>query len=233
MINIFPRFPNLIAKISEKSDGSMKLFDGTDVNMENRNAFFRKVGIDPDQVIGAGIANGTNVFYVKNISQKIIPDVDALVSDRKNIFLSITIADCVPIFLYESQKNIFAIAHAGWRGVAGGILKKTVSNIIEMGGSLPNIYIALGPAINACHFEVKEDVAKEFEKYHSCADKREGKIFINLKKAIKSQCDILGIKREYIEGIDECTFCQSEKYFSFRRDKPKVIEAMVAVIGVR
>lgn len=233
MVNIFPHFPNIIAKISERSDGSMKLFNGTDVNMENRDAFFRKIGINPEKVVGARIAHGTNVAYVEDASLKIIPDVDVLVSDKKDLFLLVTIADCIPIFFYESGKNIIALAHAGWRGVAGEIAKKAVNSILERGGVITNIHVALGPGIGVCHFEVREDAAKEFKNYPDCIEKRDEKIFIDLKKVLKKQCDMLGIKREAVSDIAECTFCQAEKYFSFRRDKPEVIEAMAAGVGVK
>lgn len=233
MVNIFPHFPNIIAKISERSDGSMKLFNGTDVNMENRDAFFRKIGINPEKVVGARIAHGTNVAYVEDASLKIIPDVDVLVSDKKDLFLSVTIADCIPIFFYESEKNIIALAHAGWRGVAGEIIKKAASSILERGGAIANIHAALGPGIGACHFGVRDDAAREFQYFPECIEKRNGELFIDLKAVIKKQCDILGIKREAVSDIEECTFCQPEKYFSFRRDKPEVIEAMVAVLGIK
>ncbi len=201
--------------------------------MRNRNAFFQGVGIDPERVVGARIANGTNVAYVEDASRKIVPDADVLVSDKKDIFLSITIADCVPIFFYESRKNIIALSHAGWRGVAGNILEKSLNGILKKGGEVSNVHIALGPGIGVCHFEVREDVAREFKNFPEYIKRRDGSIFIDLKAVLMKQCDMLGIKRKHIFDIAECTFCENKKYFSFRRDKPEVVEAMAAVLGIK
>lgn len=218
--------------MSEKQDGSMKLFKDDSANMENRNKFFKSVDIDSGQVISAGIANGTNVKIVFANSPKIIYEADGLVTNDKNTFLSITTADCIPVYFYEPENGISGIAHCGWRGVIDGIIKNTLNKIFELGGKTENLAVALGPGICKDHFEIKEDALDKFSDYPEFVIRSNGKIFVDLKGIIKKQLGDFKIKSEKIEDNPECTF-ESGKYFSFRRDKPEAVEAMIAVIGIK
>jgi YfiH family protein len=164
MLKFFEQFPEVLAVMSEKEDGTMRLRDDGE-NMENRNRFFEKAGIDGSFVIGAKLDNGVNAKIISDNKENIINETDALITKEKNIFLSISVADCIPIFFYEPEAKIIGIAHAGWRGIAGGVIKNTVEKIIESGGETKNLKIALGPGINQCHFEAGGEVAERFENY--------------------------------------------------------------------
>lgn len=232
MIKFFEKYPEIIAVMSEKQDGSMKLFKDGDVNLDNRNNFFRSIGINSNQVISAGIANRTNVKIVSANNPKIIYETDGLITNDKNIFLSITVADCVPAYFYEPKNGILGITHCGWRGVAGGIMENTLDKIFELGGKAENIAVVVGPGICKKHFEIKEDALNKFRSYPEFIIRSDDRIFIDLKGIIKKQLGNFQIKSEKIEDNPECTF-ENNKYFSFRRDKPKIIEAMVAIIGTK
>ncbi len=218
--------------MSEKQDGSMKLFKGSSVNLDNRDRFFKSVGIDSDQVMGAGMANGINVKIVSASSPKIIYETDGLVMNNKNIFLSITIADCIPIYFYEPENRILGITHCGWRGIVDGITKNTLNKIFELGGKAENLAVAIGPGICKDHFEIKEDVLDKFGDYPEFIIRSDNKILVDLKGIIKKQLGDFQIKSEKIEDNPECTF-EGDRYFSFRRDKPEAIESMIAVIGIK
>lgn len=232
MLRFFENTPEILAVMSEREDGNMKLISGGE-NSENRNKFFGKSGINAEKVFSADLQNGTNVVIVSADSQKIISGADALVINNKNISLSVTIADCIPVYFYEPGKKIIALAHCGWRGIVGGIVRNTLDKILDLGGKVENTKIALGPGINKCHFEIKKDVLDKFSNYPDFIERRENKIFVDLKGIIKKQLDDFRIKDENVENNQECTFESIDKYFSYRRDKPEKIEAMVAVIGLR
>jgi purine-nucleoside/S-methyl-5'-thioadenosine phosphorylase / adenosine deaminase len=227
MKRFFSKYPEIYAVLSEKKDGSMKMLEDNR-NNKNREDFFQKNEIK--DVISADLENGTNVKIVRNNDVKIVQKADGLAADNKNISLSITVADCIPVFFFESEKKIIAIAHAGWQGIIGNIIANTVEKIESLGGKTENLKVALGPGINSCHFEIKEDVLKHFKKYKEFIIKRESKTFIDLKGILKDQLKSIGVELENIENDNECTY-ESEKYFSYRRDNPEVIEAMIAVIG--
>lgn len=231
MLKFFEQFTEVGAVMSEKEDGTMRLRDDGE-NMENRIRFFEKAGIDSNRVVGAKLDNGVNVRIILYNKEKIINETDALITKEKNIFLSISVADCLPIFFYESEAKIIGIAHAGWRGIAGGVIENTIEKIIESGGEAKNLKIAIGPGINKCHFEVGIDVAERFENYQEYVLEKNNKYFIDLRGIAKSKLNERGVKTENIEDHNICTF-SSPNLFSFRRDKPETVEAMVAVIGLR
>lgn len=232
MIEFFKQFPEVTAVMSEKSDGSMRLSAGNS-NLENRLNFFRGIGIGEDKVVSASLAHGTDVAVVSNNKEKVISATDGLVTGSQDVFLLVTIADCVPVFFYDPEYKIIGIAHAGWRGAAGNIVGEMIRKIGGLGGRADNLKISLGPGINSCHFEVKDDVAGKFRNYGKHIINRDGGIFVDLKGVIREQLRKAGIKEENIEDNRECTFENKEKYFSFRRDKPEVVEAMAALIGIK
>ena len=232
MIKFFEEIPEILAVMSEREDGSMKLFSGNNLNLENRNKFFGKIGISENKVIVAEIVHGAKVEIVDSSSLEFILEADGLITKDANVFLSITIADCIPVYLYESEQKIIGIVHCGWRGIVGGVIGNAVKKLLQLDGSPENLKIALGPGINKCHFEIKEDVLDKFKDYPEFVIKQNDKIFIDLKGIIRKQVDETGVDQKNIEDNSECTI-ENDNYFSFRRDKPKMTEAMVAIIGIK
>ena len=152
---------------------------------------------------------------------------------EKGIYLSATAADCIPVMFYDTKEKIIAIAHSGWRGIVSGIAEKTIGKIIELGGKTENIVVAMGPGINKCHFEINDDILDDFANYQKFVEKREGKYFADLKGIIRNQLLESGIKEENIENNNDCTFCNKDKYYSYRREKVKSPSLMVALIGLK
>ena len=236
IFSIFTDFPDLLVAFSYKNDGSMRFVDSL-VDKEilkNRERFLKKYGIIPGAVVNAGLEHGDNVQLVSRIEAgKFIPKTDALVTNENNLNLSITVADCLPIFIYDPKQKVVALIHEGWRGLATNIIKKTIE-VLKAKGSLPeDLLIGIGPGIGKCHFEVKDDVLGKFEDYSDVIEKRSDKFFIDLKKVAQIQLVAEGVKKENIEISPLCTFCGSERYFSARRDKREPLETMIAVIGLK
>lgn len=247
IFEIFKKHPGLILALSEKEDWSMKLLrnmPADHTNFKNREEFLRKIDVSPARLVSAEIAHGNRVEIVTaKDAGKIIAGADGLIANENNLFLSITIADCLPIFLFEPEKRIAGIVHAGWKSLAGDILAGAVAKFQEVGGKPKNILVGIGPAICQKHYEVGLEVAEKFEKYQNVIKKvsprlihlgrKNNKIFLDLKKIAELQLLELGLYKKNIEIIPECTFELSEKYFSARRDKPKEVEAMISVIGIK
>lgn len=218
---------NIYLGISEREDGPMKY------SSKNRLLFFKNQGLDHKIVISAGLVHENRVAIIDYINEnQIIPDCDALITKQNKYLLLVTVADCLPIYFYDKNKRVVAIAHAGWSGVVSKIVSEVIEKFISYYGSkLGDIEIFIGPHIRDCHFEVKSDVANEFNiSDYTIRDKN---IYINLSKIVKSQLVEAGILDKNINISQECTYCLSDKYYSFRRDKPKEIEAMVAYIGLK
>ncbi|MDR3559617.1 MAG: peptidoglycan editing factor PgeF [Candidatus Pacebacteria bacterium] len=232
MLEFFKKYPEILAVMSEKKDGSMKLFDNSDLNAENRKQFFESVGIKNENVVAAEVVHGNGIAIINNTAEKIISGADGLVSQNRNIFLSITVADCVPVYICEEKNEIIAIAHCGWRSIVKNIIPKLLEKIRALGGQAENLKITLGPALGPCHFEIQKDILAEFKNYPESVVRKDGKIFVDMKKIIWRQLEEAGAKPENIKDESVCVF-ESERYFSFRRDKPEKVEAMVAIIGMK
>jgi len=218
---------NLYIGISEKKDGPMKS------SLENRLLFFKNHNLDNKIIVSAGLAHKNRVVIVDGVnkSQSIL-DCDALITNESKYLLTITIADCLPIYFYDKNKKVIALAHAGWRGVVSKIAKEVISLFINhYGSNLNDIEIFIGPHIRDCHFEVKDDVSSQFKP--SDYTTKDEKTYINLSKTVKDQLLLLNVNSCNINISEECTYCLNDKYFSYRRDNPKELETMIAYIGLR
>ena len=215
---IFEEYPELKYGISEKSDGAMK-FDA-----KRRDAYFSQLGKATPYVL-ADVVHGTKIAAIDMGNRgSALSDTDGLITQVGNLFLTITVADCFPVYFYDPAARIIGLAHAGWRGVSKNIVKEVIKVLKKSGGGGENLLVGMGPGIRECHFEVKEEVAKIFGTKEK---------FINLSGIIQGQLGGLGVKTGNIEDSGECTFCLSDKYFSYRRDKLVQVEAMIGYIGIK
>jgi polyphenol oxidase len=234
MLTFFQQFPEVRAVMSEKEDGSMKVFvERPEENMENREKFFAKQGIEVNRAVSAELVHKTKVVVIDDVSQSIISGADALVTKEKNIFLSVTVADCLPVFFYDPVAKVIGITHAGWRGLIDGVIDKTLETLKNCGAQTENIFAAFGPSIRECHFEIQADILPQFAKYEKYIFERDGKTFVDLEGIAKNQLQAAGIQEMNIETSSLCTFCEKEKFFSYRRDKPEKLQVMLAVIGMK
>jgi hypothetical protein len=149
-------------------------------------------------------------------------EIDALVTRRNDILLSINTADCLPIVFNDEVAGVIAIAHGGWRGIYGGIIPATISKMIEQGASPEHIHAAIGPAIHSCCYEVDIDLSQRFaERFPDVDDlviasPNQGKRNLNLIAAARSQLISSGIATNNIYISDLCTRCNSDRLFSAR-----------------
>ena len=158
-------------------------------------------------------------------------NTDALVTNEQNLALALNFADCVSIIFFDPVKKVTAIAHAGWRGTVAKIAPKTVAKMVDEFGSKPEDIIALiGPAIGKCCFEVQDDVKIKLlnsieEAYHSqvCDGHH-----LDLKLINKLQLLANGVEK--IDLCEYCTFCQSELFFSYRRENGKTARHSAVVM---
>lgn len=211
------------------------LFNGAldEEAVQNRTRFFERRRMRPEHVISAGLAHGVHVAVVSESDfGKMIQETDGLVTDRPNVILTVTVADCVPVYFYDPEQQVLGLAHAGWRGVRGGIAQEVIKVMQSRYQSESSrIHVSLGPHVQAHHFEVQEDVAEQFKDHAEWITREGGRIFIDLGSIIQQQLVEMGVLPANIQSDSRCTFCEREDYFSFRRDKPEKLEAMIAYIS--
>ena len=145
-----------------------------------------------------------------------LPEADASYTDQVNVVCAVLTADCLPVLFCGDQGRVIAAAHAGWRGLQAGILTETVKNM-----HCQTIPAWLGPAIGAQQFEVGEDVYSAFVRDNPKTEQafqatKPGKWLANIYQLATINLTELGIDQIY--GGDFCTFSDSERFYSYRRD---------------
>jgi YfiH family protein len=158
------------------------------------------------------------------------PQRDGLVTSCRGIALVISVADCVPVLLYDPAVPAIGAIHAGWRGSSQGIVTHGVELMIEQLGAQPERLLAyIGPAASKCCYGVGEDVALRFP--DSCVSKRGEKAFVDLKRANLAQLLEKGVLKRNVEVSPLCTITEDALH-SYRRDRERS-GRMMAVISLR
>lgn len=220
---------------SEKSDGSMYLDpDGFEpVNIKNRRKYFDWIGAGEMRIVAAGLVHGTRVASVGHGTPAYLPETDALVTAEPEILLTLTGADCFPLYFHDDKAGVIGLSHAGWRGVSGGIARNTIHEMIRLGADPSRLRLHIGPGICSKCFEVGEEVAAAFSAYPDALTREGNSARVDLPAIIRSQVHDLGISDDRISESGECTACSRDMYFSYRRDRPKSLETQVAYVGMK
>jgi YfiH family protein len=145
---------------------------------------------------------------------------DAVITRQKGLLIGVQVADCVPILLCDPEKQVVGAVHAGWRGTAEAILKKTIHVFRERFYSNPaHILVAIGPSIRQCCYEVDGEVirAVSLASGKGAYFRTKGdKFHLDLASANHLQALTMGIPESNVWISDDCTFCSPEKFFSYR-----------------
>lgn len=230
------------SRIGGVSDGIFKSMNlnagrGDDPEKVNENIkiICEATSIDKNSLVAGAQTHSVNVRQVslkhKGIGiykSKDKTDVDALITNEKNLTLVTFHADCVPIYFYDTKNKAIGLAHAGWRGTVNEIVKEVLNSMNKAFNTQgEDIIAAIGPSIGQCCFEVKEDVATKFYalkylKTENFVKKTNyDKFYINLWEVNKQILLNCGVKPSNIVVSNICTSCYSELLFSHRKSKGK------------
>lgn len=161
--------------------------------------------------------HGTTVVDADTLTE--VPQADASVARRAGTVCAILVADCLPVLLTNLAGTCVGAAHAGWRGLAGGVLARTVARM----PAAPDDLIAwIGPGIGPSAFEVGDDVLHAF-----CADTPEHRLAFQPLHPGKWLCDLpalacSALRRAgvaQVHGGTLCTHADPQRFFSYRRDQ--------------
>ena len=158
--------------------------------------------------------------YEPDFSEEIYEGTDGLVTNKKNLAICTTNADCIVLMMYDTKKHVIANVHSGWRGTIQKVSAKTIEKMEQIYGCNPkDIICCISPSIRKCHFEVDEDVKNIFENSFKDISKfasKENKWHID---TVKINIEILkekGVKEENIIDSKICTVCNSNLIHSYR-----------------
>ena len=168
--------------------------------------------------------HGNKFHYISKhtkINKKL--EGDALVTDKRNMPIAVLTADCVPILIYDKNREMIAAIHAGWKGAYKGIINKVIKFMLKNGSFANNITAVIGPCILLKSYEVKQDFVKKFIKkdiknkifFKTAKDKN----YFNLREYIVCQLKNLDINK--IEVINKDTYNIKNNFFSARRSKDR------------
>ena len=188
--------------------------------LKNLKIVANKIKTKPKKIVLLNQVHSNKFHYIgknSNINNKF--EGDALITNRKNTPIAVLTADCVPILIYDKNKEMIAAIHAGWKGAYKGIVKKVIKFMIKKGCYPKNITAVIGPSISANSYEVREDFIKRFIKKDKkniiFFKKISNKNYFNLNKYVHFQLKSLDVKK--IDIIDKDTFNTKNNFFSARR----------------
>ena len=158
-------------------------------------------------------------------------EADAVFTNQPNQVCLVTTADCMPVLLTHRQGKAVAAIHAGWRGLAKGIIPQTIQTLNVPG---PDLLAWLGPSISQSCYEVGDEVREQFLAKYPASNSAfipsiNGRWLLDLSAVARLQLTQLGI--ESIYGGEHCTFSDPTRFFSYRRDG-KILGSMATLIWI-
>lgn len=198
-----------------------------EIIVQNRKAFLETLGISKDfKIVLANQTHSDHIAVIDNSQNRgwsemksALDDTDALITNQKEILLGILSADCLPILLFDPQKEVVALIHAGWTGTHKKIAQKTVLKMTEHFGSNPkNIIAQFAPCIASCCYEVGEEFQEHFKEYKEALIERHDKLYLDIPLVSNLQLQRVGLLEEHIHQSGICTACENERFFSYRKE---------------
>jgi hypothetical protein len=186
---------------------------------QNHARLAAAVGYDPSQLFDASQVHGASVVTLRGSERPEsvrAEQADALVARAPGFAVGVRTADCVPVLLGDRRSGAVAAVHAGWRGVVAGVVREALA---AMEAEPEEVVAAIGPSIGPCCFEVGDDVAARLAA--AAGDgivirRAHEKPHVDLWRAVEHQLRHAGVRT--IDTLGACTVCESERFFSYRRD---------------
>jgi polyphenol oxidase len=271
----------LVHAFSTRHGGVSRAYGGTSLNLgftkqdtraaveRNREIFLKELGVADGRrswpLVSLRQIHSDVIHRIDGIQVDRTPAQplagDGMVTDTPGLVLSVQTADCLPVILVGKKRRAIGVFHAGWRGTVKRIVEKGVGEMRKHFKSDPrDLVAAIGPGVQACCYEVGEDVRTKFKSQFVYASSlfrevkesdpvREKypllfltarapghgelpvKLFLDLVEANRRQLLDAGVLAKNIEVVGPCTACHTELLFSYRAEKG-VTGRMMAAAGI-
>lgn len=236
----FEQYPQIIFGMSTRNGGvsappyglnlSTSVGDIPDHVRENRKRFFHALNVDISRLAFPLQVHSSHIRYAGQPGR--YPDTDGLTTDRSETYLIVTVADCLPLFLFDPVHSVIAGIHAGWKGSSQHITRKAIRFLTGRWQTNPaDIIVYLGPSAGVCCYEVGEEVAGLFPSEFGVRQPN-GKYHLDISAVNIAHLLSEGVREENIEHEEVCTICNPDRFHSYRRDRGKS-GRMMGVIGLR
>lgn len=198
------------------SNMSFEIGDDNQKVLSNRQTFAKSLEIDLTKVTYQHQIHSDIITYV--YQPMFIGDSDAMYTDKKNIALTASSADCNTIYLYDFKEDIIAAIHSGWRGTQKKIVMKTLIKMKEKFNCLAeNIIAYLAPAISVYNYEIGREVSVLFD--DKFVKKYRNKFYLDVTSCNYKMLLDFGIPKRQIQKSNLCSFENVDLFHSYRRDK--------------
>lgn len=168
-----------------------------------------------ESAVHARQRHGTRILRHDRMAEGLLvaEDADAHATQAPGVLLTVSVADCVPVFVVDPGRRTVALLHAGWRGVAAGMIENGITALGEMAGSAPaDLMVHLGPSICGECYEVGPEV------HHALGeDAPDGRAPVDLRVNLAQRAIGLGVPPRAISISEHCTHCGESPFFSHRR----------------
>ncbi|NIQ40118.1 MAG: peptidoglycan editing factor PgeF, partial [Proteobacteria bacterium] len=192
----------------------------------NREILMRTFGLDPSVLLTVNQVHEADILILESSTPAEVSRVsrDAIITKRRGIAIGVLTADCVPILVFDPVHRAVAAIHAGWKGIAGDLVGKTIRTMIDRFETRPEkLRAAVGPSIGPCCYEVDDPVRSALSHYPDGWSKWAKAVsprswMLNLSQA---SVDLLlgsGVRPDNLVFFDICSHCHPDLFYSHRRD---------------
>ena len=213
--------------------------------ISNRQKAMLLLGQDLKVLVTAEQIHGAKVLPVKRKDRgkgafqqaTALPETDALITDQPGVWLALFFADCIPLGFFDPVTKAVGLAHGGWKGTRQGIAVKTVEAMQAAYGTQPqDVQVVIGPGIGFCCFEVQAELAEqiktEMPAMSECVRQDGLSWFWDLKETNRKLLLQAGVLMENISDAKCCTACETDKFYSYRKENGRT-GRMAAIIGIK
>jgi YfiH family protein len=185
----------------------------------NRKRLATALGLADDAVVWMNQVHSATVAVVDGPRSTAVDATDALVTTTRGLALAVITADCAPVLLADARAGVIGAAHAGRVGAQVGIVPRTVEKMVELGASVADISVLLGPAVSGRNYEVPAEMVAEVDAAlpGSRCRTAKGTPGLDIRAGIARQLTELGVKS--VRTDPRCTV-EDTALFSHRRDAP-------------
>ncbi len=208
----------------------MNTTDDAESVKENRRLVERAMGFGLGSLAVAGQVHGSRVVAID--APGLYAECDGLVTTAPGVLLGIVAADCAAVLLADERAGVVGACHSGWRGTVAGIAGATVREMEKLGATPARMTVYISPCISAAAFEVGKEVAAQFDAAFVNQPEGAARPFVDIKGAIRETLLQAGVPSPGIEVAAECTYSDTDTFFSHRAEKGTT-GRMMGLIGLR
>lgn len=221
---IFNKYPNIVFGFNTKSGGngapyhfnvSVSVGDASENVSKNRKLYYSGLGLKEENICYQKQTHSAVVTFVDKGG--VCGESDAMITDKPDLGLAISTADCTPIFIYDIHKRIIAGIHSGWKGTQLNIVTAALNELKSKFNSNPDdMIVYIGPSISQNNYEIGKEVADLFDKKYIL--QKEKKLYLNVSGINYQRLLDFGIPKDNIQHSNLCSYDLNNLLHSYRRD---------------